>query len=210
MKNRRFALIAFLLCATLIVSVGYAAVTEQLTIDGTASYHMDTLTGLEGKVHYTGNVLIVDNEHAEVTNNDALIIDVTSGSQTATIDANFTSANVQVFHSDSQYLAGIILEVEIDNTQGTEALNLTFGEIAVQGEIGDGKPFTVVSYVKDGQTNAAVTVTELSVAAGDKDTVYLHVRLSMLESIVSGNVTEVADTTFKVVLPVNKVEAVGA
>jgi len=212
MKNRRFALIAFLLCATLIVSVGYAAVAEQLTVDGTASYHKDSVTGLEGKIHYTGNVLVVNAEHQPVAENDALIIDVTALTQTATVDANFTSGNVSVFHSNSQYLAGIVFEVEIDNSADgtTEALELTFDEISIQGEVGPGQPFSVESHIKDGQTNAANTLQGITVEAGQKATVYLHVQLSMLESIVTNNTTDVADTTFKVVLPINKVETVGA
>ena len=41
MKNRRNVLIAFLLCATLIVGVGYAAFTGNLIINGTATYTHD-------------------------------------------------------------------------------------------------------------------------------------------------------------------------
>ena len=209
MKNRRNIIIAFLLCATLIVGVGYAAVAEQLTVDGTASYHKSDVTGLDGVIHFTGNALIVNAEHNEVTNNDAIILNVTAGTQNATIDANFTNTNVTAFHSNSQYLVGVIFEVEIDNSGDgvTEALELTFGQISISGEVGIGQPFGVSSAIKDGQTNAANTLEGITVNVGDKATVYLHVQLSMLESIVTNNTADVADTAFKVVLPIQKVEA---
>ena len=38
MKNRRIAIVAFLLIATLVMGVGYAAITGNLTINGTAAY----------------------------------------------------------------------------------------------------------------------------------------------------------------------------
>ena len=41
MKNRRTLLVAFLLCATLLVGVGYAAFTGNLIINGTATYTHD-------------------------------------------------------------------------------------------------------------------------------------------------------------------------
>ena len=41
MKNRRNIIIAFLLCATLIVSVGYAKVVDILDVDGTFEYFSD-------------------------------------------------------------------------------------------------------------------------------------------------------------------------
>ena len=37
MKKRRLAIVAFLICATLIAGIGYAGTTETLTINGTAS-----------------------------------------------------------------------------------------------------------------------------------------------------------------------------
>lgn len=38
MKKRRLTIIAFLLCATLLMGIGYASVTGSLTINGTAAY----------------------------------------------------------------------------------------------------------------------------------------------------------------------------
>ena len=209
MKSKRNMIIAFLLCATLIVGVGYAAVAEQLTVDGTASYHTSSITGLDGVIHFTGNTMIVNAEHNAVADNGALIINVTAGTQAATIDANFTNTNITAFHSNSQYLAGIIFEIEIDNSGDgvVDDLQLVFDEIAISGEVGIGQPFGVSSAIKDGNTNAAQVLEGITVAAGETKIVYLHVQLSMLQSIVTNNTADVADTAFKVVLPIEKVEA---
>ena len=73
MKSKRNMIIAFLLCATLIVGVGYAAVAEQLTVDGTASYNTSPITGLEGVIHFTGNTTIVNAEYNAVADNGVLL-----------------------------------------------------------------------------------------------------------------------------------------
>ena len=42
MKNRRSIIVAFLLCACLIVGIGYAALTDTLRIDGTAAVKFES------------------------------------------------------------------------------------------------------------------------------------------------------------------------
>ena len=51
MKNRRNVIIAFLLCATILVGVGYAALTDTLRIDGTAAVkHENANNVFDGQV----------------------------------------------------------------------------------------------------------------------------------------------------------------
>lgn len=51
MKNRRNVIIAFLLCASLVVGVGYAALTDTLRIDGTANVkHENANNAFDGNV----------------------------------------------------------------------------------------------------------------------------------------------------------------
>ena len=53
MKNRRLTLVAFLLCAALIVGFGYAAVSDTLRIDGTATIdHTGANTEFDGMVYF--------------------------------------------------------------------------------------------------------------------------------------------------------------
>jgi len=51
MRNRRTIIIAFLLCATLLVGVGYATIAEVLDVDGTAEYGFTG--GFDGKIQFT-------------------------------------------------------------------------------------------------------------------------------------------------------------
>jgi hypothetical protein len=52
MKNRRNIIISFLLCACLIVGVGYAAMTDALDVTGTVDYNMDD--AFDSLIEFTG------------------------------------------------------------------------------------------------------------------------------------------------------------
>ena len=53
MKNRRNIIIAFLLCATILVGVGYAALSDTLRIDGTAAVkHENANNAFDGCVKF--------------------------------------------------------------------------------------------------------------------------------------------------------------
>ena len=57
MKNRRNVIIAFLLCASLVVGVGYAALTDTLRIDGTANVkHENANNVFDGEVLFDTTV----------------------------------------------------------------------------------------------------------------------------------------------------------
>ena len=205
MKNRKSMIVAFLLCACLIVGVGYAAIADQLTIDGTVEYAPSS-TNLDGNVYYTGHMFFVNGDHQTV-DTEALIVDVVGGSQAATITAQYTYDTIQQFHKDSAYVSGVVLEVAIENTSETDELTVAFGDIAMSGTVGTQSPFEVVTTLKTTADGTGADVTEnITVGVGETTHVYVHVRISLQEQVVSENQT-VEATDFAVILPVTKVEA---
>ena len=73
MKNRRNMIVAFLLCACLIVGVGYASLTDVLDIDGTAPINQSAAEeAFDQDVYFTAAVANDDGNTASVsaTNND--------------------------------------------------------------------------------------------------------------------------------------------
>jgi hypothetical protein len=80
MKNRRTLLVAFLLCATLLVGVGYAAFTGNLIINGTATYTHDGAQ-LDEDIFFSGYENL---KHCNVSFAD---------SDTATLEVIFTPAD---------------------------------------------------------------------------------------------------------------------
>ena len=68
MKNRRFALVAFLLVATLVMGIGFATVTGQLNIMGTAKYnsYAETSSDVHTAVRFT-TIEGISNCTAEIT-----------------------------------------------------------------------------------------------------------------------------------------------
>ena len=75
MKNRRNIIIAFLLCATLIVGVGYAALSDVMDISGTTTYNqnnaLDALVYFQNpnKSHEANNIQIVNGNVDKVSFN---------------------------------------------------------------------------------------------------------------------------------------------
>lgn len=204
MKNRRSMIVAFLLCACLIVGVGYAAIADQLTVNGTLEYS-PTADSLDQNVYFTGHMFIVDSTHTEVET-DAFIVDVVGGSQTATITAQFTAANIQQFQVNSNYVSGVVLEIAVENTSTTEELKVNFGDIAMNGTVGTQSVFAVATSLKDGRADTSAEVTtDITVPAGQTQNYYLHIRISAQETMVTQQQT-IAPTDFTIVLPVTQVD----
>lgn len=56
MKNRKIIVVAFMLCATLLLGIGYAALTDTLTIIGNAHIDVDKANQtFDGKVYFSGS-----------------------------------------------------------------------------------------------------------------------------------------------------------
>ena len=79
MKNRRLALVAFLLCASILVGVGYAALTDTLKVGGTVSMGSDA-------IEFDGDIYWMSAEVAP--NNGKVTVTRTNGNDTLTITAD--------------------------------------------------------------------------------------------------------------------------
>lgn len=87
MKNRRFAIVAFLLVATLVMGIGFAAVTGQLNITGTAKYNSftETSSDVHSAIKFT-EATAVKNCTATITdtqNGDSADLTVTFNDETS-------------------------------------------------------------------------------------------------------------------------------
>lgn len=107
MKNRRSIIIAFLLCATLIVGVGYAAFVGNLTINGTTLYNPEN-SDLDGNIKFSA---------IQSAENCTVAIGTTG--DTATMDVVFTSADA-VNDSNGKPICTATCVLVISNTSGTE------------------------------------------------------------------------------------------
>lgn len=93
MKNRRNVLIAFLICATLIVGIGYARLSDTLRIDGTAAVkHENANNAFDGKVVFDTTITHGDNQ--------ADTVEYGSDADTAAITVNSLTVedSIAVFH----------------------------------------------------------------------------------------------------------------
>ena len=78
MKNRRIILISFLLVTTLCVGIGYAAIQDTLTINGTAS--ADAQQAIDGDVFF-------DKENATVVSSGSGVAEAESGQEAQSLDS---------------------------------------------------------------------------------------------------------------------------
>ena len=211
MKNRRLVLVAFLLCASILVGVGYATISGTFIVNGDVSFDANYENELDGVVFFSGTAYKVDRNH-QVVESDEITFNLSSGTLEATLKAHFTGNSTAGFIDNGDtgtpnLIAGVVFEIEIDNTEGTEDLTLTFEEAMVEGNVGSESPFTVTSAVKDasgvdgGEEPGDLTNAQVTVDAGATDTVYLHVRMA-LDDVN----TDVETTEFTVSVVVDKVE----
>ena len=104
MKNRRTVLIAFLLCATLIVGVGYAAFVGNLTVNGTTSFDPDNST-LDDSVEFSAV------QYAENCS-----VNIGKTGDIATVAVTFTTADA----IDNVATAKCVLVITNKSAQGTK------------------------------------------------------------------------------------------
>lgn len=209
MKNRRLVLVAFLLCASILVGVGYAAVITSLNIDGKASFTFGEVHEYAEEIHFTGITKVVNYDHVELPDQQAIIAATQNGKQTAVLSASFSSENKGDFLDDAaDYTAGVIYEIELVCPDGAGSMTVTFAaHPEVIGNVGTGTvatkdTFVVTSHLKAQGDDDGADVTTIEVTEGTPVILELHVRL-----VMSGDtVADVADTDFEVVLPVTGVE----
>ena len=210
MKNRRLVLVAFLLCASILVGVGFADVVAQLQIDGTLSNSPDiTANEYLDEIHFTGQTMIVDGDHKEVTNG-AIITNVQNKTQRATLTASFNSSNIDAFkpEGESQLEAGVVFEFAVVAEAGT-TVTVDFDAIDISGQIGVDVPFNVSSHVKSTWNGEGTDLPKVEVVATDdaavSQTFYLHVKITMAEQFYN---VDVDSNEFTVVLPILNVATV--
>ena len=80
MKKRRLTIIAFLLCATLLMGIGYASVSGSLTINGTAAYAPESLVN-SATVSFANPVA------------NACTVVLSNSNTVATVDVSFADNN---------------------------------------------------------------------------------------------------------------------
>lgn len=120
-KNRRTIIVAFVLIACMLISVGYAAINTELFAKGSVSLSADAATEeVDTDVYFTNVESTNCNSNIDATDNDIIIIRITDTNSTmavegdtATITATIKNdAGVPVtitpsFHNSESYLAGI-------------------------------------------------------------------------------------------------------
>lgn len=99
MKNRRFAIVAFLLVATLVMGIGFATVTGQLNINGNAKYNSkaETDSSVHGAVKFTAaagdancTAKITDTVNGDIANMIVIFNDQNGTGELFTATATYT------------------------------------------------------------------------------------------------------------------------
>ena len=143
MKNRRNVLIAFLLCATLIVGVGYAAFTGNLIINGTATYTHDGAE-LDEDVYFSGYENL---KHCNVSFTDK---------DTAALEVTFTPADSTDGGNTCVATATLIIKND-STTTGVQFDTTALSNIVVNSADTATSIFTVVATMDDTTLEAGST-----------------------------------------------------
>lgn len=222
MKNRRLALVAFLLCACMIVGVGYAAVIVNLDIQGTAAFHTGDVEDFKENVHFTGKAAIetAPDVYVDTTKADFVALNVKANEITATLDVNLVKGThdslIKGEGEDRKYEVTVYYEFEVvaEGAIGSK-LDVNFDKIAVSGMVGANSAFNVTSAVCDSDKNElseedmAVTVTVAGEGEGQGKTAETF-WLKVVVTLDADTNADITDTEFHVVLPVTKVEPTNA
>ena len=112
MKNRRNIIIAFLLCATLIVGVGYAAFVGNLTINGTTAFNPEN------------NTLDENIEFSAVQYAENCTVNIGETGDIATMDVVFTFADA-LKNDEGEWIATAKCILVIANNSENTAVTLT-------------------------------------------------------------------------------------
>lgn len=154
MKNRRNVIIAFLLCVSLIVGVGYAALTDTLTVDGKARISAGTAAEEFNEDIKFERVVSQDNCVATIsaTDNDWVDVTITEG--------------VGVLGDTA------VVELEVSNAGNSTAM------LTVNAMTGDSANFKVAAdnttyeIPANGSVVVKLTVTLLQTIVSDLDTTF--------------------------------------
>ena len=183
MKNRRTIIVAFLVMAMLVTGIGYAAVSQTLTVQGTATYNpTDAAKEFQDNIYFS-NGFRVDGT-GDATKD--VINTTTWDEQTET--AYYTIASLDT-HGDYVIFG---FEITNENTIAVEA-TLTHAH-SIGGQTGGESPY-VLTMCKDDEGTAFATDEKLEIPASGTAMIYVKVVLNQLpdeEVVVTQTVTIVA------------------
>ena len=149
MKNRKIVVVAFMLIAVLLMSVGFAELTDVLTIDGTAKADTTvSATEFEDDVYFSATSIIIDG-----TGNKAAS-QIKEGRDDATITADHFTTKGQVVK--------VKFTIANDSIDFDAMLSLTAnidGNVALENNAEHDPVFTVTwSWAEDTVTGGATTI----------------------------------------------------
>ncbi len=169
MKNRRFAIVAFLLVATLVMGIGFAAVSGQLNITGSATYNSfaETSSNIHSAIKFT--------EATAVQNCTASITDEQNGANSADLTVTFNDETSSNEGDNFEAVAIYTIAYESNDTTLSDVAFLTADELNGTGN----------TYISCDNDNFTVTCEWVD----NKNTVSPHATNDHAESIAKLKVT---------------------
>lgn len=173
MKNRKTVVVAFLLCAVLLLGVGYAALTDTLDITGSADVNVTELEK-EYEVDIYFNETCTVSNTVDTASRNADNVDKASFSAKSLLKANDTASFTFTIMNDSDH--EVVVTPKLSDTLGNTnpdwfSITSDWGgqpqTIAAQGS----KTYTVTVMLKDDPTSAisgSFLIELVAVANNDK------------------------------------------
>lgn len=190
MKNRRKIVVALLVCACLVLSVGYAALADELVIDGNGSYEA-SLSPFDADVYFT----------QVIAQGNGVTATVTAGSDSATFDIKLNSADSSTYESKSGsvYTSEAVYEFTyvVDNAEENTATSATFSAPVLT--VAPGAGWTVEAVICD---HAGTPYIGNQVTLEDGETACVKITVSYDSSVDDGSSGAVT-TGFTVNVPVS-------
>lgn len=190
MKNRRKTIIAFMLCACLIMGIGYAAVADELVITGTGSYEA-SLTPFDADVYFT----------QVISQGKGVTATVAANTDSATFDVKFNSADASTYDSNlnSVYTSTAIYEFTyvVDDATANPSTSATFSAPTLTVTPGAG--WTVTATICDAN-GTDIAANEITLTTGELG----YVKVVCSYNIATGGAagTGAVTTNFTVNVPV--------
>lgn len=160
MKNRKRIVVAFLLVAVMLLGVGYAAITSNLTVQGAASL---TKGGAESEldedVYFTNVVATNCVANIDAMDSDIVIVRITDTSSTMAF-ANDTASFVATVQNDSNAAATITPDFTTNEVDETFSFGTNQSSYTVAA--GDSVEITVTITLLVNVPDDGITITDFS------------------------------------------------
>ena len=208
MKNRKRIIVAFLCVAMLVVGVGYATITDTLTISGTAEYrgagYLDS--AINEAVHFDNGTALLNSSVIVDTENKTDNATMNVLIQDATSAANSTLYALASFeiHYDSDTGLTNLPAIEFDATNISASIPDMISNIS--GETGDG--FAIDwgwSHTLDAENGTATVSNQetKTISCGGSETFYVLVTFTQPDTAFTSNIVA---TPISVSLTYNSVD----